>query len=181
MGMFDYIVVLDEILSCPHGHRVDGFQTKSFPDPGMDVYLLEDARLFRVRRGFSDPDEIPEHWRIRGTEAIFERRHHLEAVALPREIMFYADYSACSPVLVRSDRAFPRDLVHEQKLWVEFQATFPAGRRNIERLSGTRTDLMSELREQGLRVLRDDEPLAIAHREILAAQHNQERYGRRQS
>ena len=28
---------------------------------------------------------------------------------------------------------------------------------------------MTELREEGLRVMRDDEPLAIAHREIRAA------------
>jgi hypothetical protein len=33
MGMFDYIVVLDEILRCPHDHRVDEFQTKSVDDP----------------------------------------------------------------------------------------------------------------------------------------------------
>ncbi|MPZ17537.1 MAG: hypothetical protein GEV06_06455 [Luteitalea sp.] len=35
--------------------------------------------------------------------------------------------------------------------------------------SGTRDDLVTELRDEGLRVLRDDEPLAIAHHEIRAA------------
>jgi hypothetical protein len=39
----------------------------------------------------------------------------------------------------------------------------------MERTSGTREDLAAELRNEGLRVMRDDEPLAIAHREIRAA------------
>jgi hypothetical protein len=54
--------------------------------------------------------------------------------------------------------------------WVEFRATFGTDySRRIERTSGTRDDLATELREDGLRVMRDDEPLAIAHREIRAA------------
>ena len=179
MGMYDYIVVLDEILSCPHGHRVDDFQTKSFADPGMDVYLLEGARVFRIVRGFSRSEEVPEDWRIRGTEAVFERRYPLEAVTPPGEIVFYTHCSACSPVLVRTDRAFMGDLVDEHKLWVEFRATFRPGTRQIERVSGTRADLMSERREQGLRVLRDDAPIAVAHREILAAREDPRRRGSR--
>jgi len=74
-------------------------------------------------------------------------------------------------VLVRHDR--PRawgDLVDERLRWVEFRATFGSGEgRQIERTSGTREDLAAELRAEGLRVLRDDEPLAIAHHEIRAA------------
>jgi hypothetical protein len=179
MGMFDNVVVLDEVLSCPHGHRVDSFQTKSFLDPTMDVYLLEGPRVFRVARSILASDEVAENWRVRGSEAIFERRHALEPVTPPDEIVFYTHCSACSPVLVRTDRAFMGDLVHEHKLWVEFRATFRPGMRQIERVSGTRADLMSELREQGLRVLRDDEPLAVAHREITAARNDPQRHGRR--
>ena len=56
MGMFDYLVVLDRDCDCPHGHRVDGFQTKSFQDPGLDVYLLENARaISRLRVGRFEP------------------------------------------------------------------------------------------------------------------------------
>ena len=179
MGMFDYVVVLDEILSCPHGHRVDGFQTKSFPDPAMDVYLLEGPRLFRVARALTDSEEVSENWRLRETEAVFERRHPLESVTPPAEIVFYTHCSACVPVLVRTDRAFMGDLVQEHTLWVEFRVGFRPGMRQIERVSGTRADLMSELREHGLRVLRDDEPLAVAHREILVARQTPQRYGRR--
>ena len=51
MGMFDYVVVLDEILRCPHGHRLGGFQTKSFADPAMDTYLLEGPHVYLVARG----------------------------------------------------------------------------------------------------------------------------------
>lgn len=91
MGMFDTVVVLNESLRCPHGHRVEGFQTKSFADPAMDTYLIE-----------------------------------------------------------------------ERQLWVEFRAAFdPTGQRHIERTSGTRDDLVTELRKDGLRAMRDDEPLAI--------------------
>jgi hypothetical protein len=89
MGMFDTVVVLNERLRCPHGHRVEGFQTKSFADPAMDTYLIE-----------------------------------------------------------------------ERQLWVEFRAAFdPTGQRHIERTSGTRDDLVTELRKDGLRAMRDDEPL----------------------
>jgi hypothetical protein len=74
------------------------------------------------------------------------------------------------PLTVRRDRAHAwGDLVEERQVWVEFRATFgDAGR--IERTSGTRDDLVAELRAEGLRVLRDDEPLAIAHAELRAAQ-----------
>lgn len=74
-------------------------------------------------------------------------------------------------MLVRSD--YPRvwrDFVDERRLWVEFRATFATDQpRRIERTSGTRDDLVAELRGEGLRVMRDDEPLAIAHRQVRAA------------
>jgi hypothetical protein len=72
---------------------------------------------------------------------------------------------------VRRDHASTwGDLIDERQLWVEFRATFgPGGVRQLERTSGTRDDLITELRREGLRVIRDDEPLAIAHRELRAA------------
>jgi hypothetical protein len=39
----------------------------------------------------------------------------------------------------------------------------------VERVSGDRGALVEELRRAGLRVLSDDDPLAIAHREIKRA------------
>jgi hypothetical protein len=39
----------------------------------------------------------------------------------------------------------------------------------VERVSGDRDALVEELRRAGLRVLSDDDPLAIAHREIKRA------------
>jgi hypothetical protein len=102
---------------------------------------------------------------------VFERRHAAEAIVPPREILFYTSCGECTPVLIRSDHAHAwGDLLDERRLWVEFRATFDSnGVRHIERTSGTRDDLMTELREDGLRVMRDDEPLAVAHREIRAA------------
>jgi hypothetical protein len=56
MGMFDTVVVLDQILRCPHGHQVSGFQTKSFDEPAMDVYLVDGARVYLVQRGRFESD-----------------------------------------------------------------------------------------------------------------------------
>jgi hypothetical protein len=171
MGMFDHVVVLDEMLQCPHGHRVEGFQTKSFDDPSMDIYLFAGPSAYRVVRGGQSEETAAEHWQLDGTEAVFQRRHPIEAILPPREIVFYTSCEECPPVLVRCDRARVwGDLVEERQLWVEFRATFgPGERRRIDRTSGTRDDLITELREEGLRVLGDDAPLAIAHREIRAA------------
>lgn len=173
MGMFDHVVVLDEVLRCPHGHPVEGFQTKSFDDPAMDTYLIEGPALYRVERSpFGDSDEEGgQHWTLNGGEAVFRRRRAVESIVPPGDLVFYATCKACAPVLVRGDCPGAwGDLLDERRLWVEFRATFDrAGQRHIERTSGTRDDLASELREEGLRVMRDDEPLSIAHREIRAA------------
>jgi hypothetical protein len=183
MGMFDNVVVLDETLRCPHGHRLEGFQTKSFDNPSMDVYLFEGPRVCRVARGMfgGSSDTSPEHWQLDGDQAVFECRHPVEAVVPPREIVFYTSCDECAPVLIRGDRAHAwGDLVDERQLWVEFRATLgPNEPRRIERTSGTRDDLVAELREEGLRVLRDDEPLAIAHHEIRAARDSGPRRRRR--
>ena len=173
MGMFDHVVVLDETLQCPHGHRVESFQTKSFSEPAMDTYLIEGPRVYLVTRGpFGAADDaVADRWILEGSEAVFQRRHALETIVPPAEILFYTSCGACTPVLIRSDHAHAwSDLVDERQLWVEFRATFGRdGQRQIDRTSGTRDDLITELREDGLRVMRDDEPLAIAHHEIRAS------------
>ena len=173
MGMFDHVVVLDETLRCPHGHPVDGFQTKSFADPSMATYLVDGPRVCLVTgRGLGARDDAAaEHWRLEGDAAVFQRRHAAEPVVPPREVVFYTSCGMCPPVLVRGARARAwGDLVEERELWVEFRATFDdQGQRHIERTSGTRDDLIAELREDGLPVMQDDDPLAAAHREIRAA------------
>jgi hypothetical protein len=174
MGMFDHVVVLDERLSCPHGHRVGSFQTKSFGDASMDTYLVDGPQVYRVASGWSGSDETPgERWILEGHEAVFQRRHALESITPLPEILFYTSCGGCPPVLVRRDHPSTwGDLVDERQLWVEFRATFgPGGLRQIERTSGTRDDLVTELRREGLRVMGDDEPLAIAHHELRAARH----------
>jgi hypothetical protein len=173
MGRFDHVVVLDEVLRCPHGHPVSDFQTKSFDDPSMDTYLFDGPRVHRVARGRHDgaDDAASEHWRLDGDAAVFHRRHAVGRVVPSGEVVFYTSCGECPPVLIRSDRPLAwGDLVAERRLWVEFRAIFgPGESRRIERTSGTRDDLAAELRDEGLRVLRDDEPLAIAHFEIRAA------------
>jgi hypothetical protein len=171
--MYDNVVVLDEVLRCPHGHQVDGFQTKSFGVPSMDTYLLNGPDVHLVARAGLDArdDNEAARWQLEENQAVYRRRHAVSPVVPPGEIVFYTTCDECAPVLVRSD--YPRiwgDLVDERRLWVEFRATYSTDRlRRIERTSGTRDDLAAELRDEGLRVIRDDEPLAIAHREVRAA------------
>ncbi len=175
MGMFDNVVVLDETLCCPQGHPVGSFQTKSFADASMATYLVEGPHVYRVSsaRFEGADDSAEEHWILEGHEAVFRRRHAVEPVVPLPEIVFYTSCDECPPVLVRCDHArMWGDLVGERQLWVEFRATFSVGGlRSIERTSGTRDDLVTELRKEGLRVIVDDEPLAIAHRELRAARH----------
>jgi hypothetical protein len=176
MGMFDHVVVLDETLHCPHGHPVDDFQTKSL-DAAMDTYLLNGAHVYRVERGlFGDDEAVAERWTLEGGQAVFQRRQAVEPLApLPPEIVCYTTCRACEPVLIRSDAARARgDLVEERQLWVEFRVTFEKdGQRHIERTSRTRDDFITELREEGLRVMRDDDALAVAHCEIRGIRHAQ--------
>jgi hypothetical protein len=171
--MFDYVVVLDESLRCPEGHQLDGFQSKSCDHPAMETYLLSGPCVYLVaRRGLGEGDDNPAaHWRLDGTNAVYTRQHAVSPITVPNELVFYTTCDTCAPVLVRSDHARTLgDLLAERRLWVEFRATFGAGSpRRIDRTSGTRTDLIAELRAEGLRVLGDDEPLAIAHLEIRAA------------
>ena len=73
--------------------------------------------------------------------------------------------------LVRSDHAtFLGDFVQAHALFVDFKLTFLAGEPiQVERDSGSRADFAADLQRRGLYVLDDDEPLAIAHREIERA------------
>jgi hypothetical protein len=139
----------------------------------MGTYLLTGPHVYAVTgRGLGARDDAAaEHWRLEGDTAVFQRRHAAEPVAPPREVLFYTSCGTCPPVLVRGARARAwGDLVEEHELWVEFRATFDdQGQRHIERTSGTRDDLIAELREDGLPVIHDDDALAAAHREIRAA------------
>ena len=181
--MYDYVVVLDESVRCPHDHQLDGFQTKSFDNPSMATYLLCGPHVHLVARpgNLDQGGGVAGRWQLDGADAVYCRRHSISLVAPLGEIVFYTTCDECAPVLVRADRVRAwGDLVEERRLWVEFRATFGTdASRRIERTSGTRDDLATELREDGLRVMGDDEPLAIAHREIRAARDAGPARGRR--
>ena len=149
MGMYDYVVVIDESLRCPNGHHLDNFQTKSFENPSMATYLITGPDVHRVARtGLDDGDDNQAAlWRLDGKDAVYQRRHAVSSVVPPSEVVFYTTCHECPPVLVRSDHPHAwGDLVNERPLWVEFRATFDAGQsRRIERTSGTRRDLIAEV------------------------------------
>lgn len=171
MGMFDTVIFLDGPLHCPAGHPLGELQTKSFPDPSMSTYLVEGGRLARAVRGPWGDGEEASSWRISGGEAVHQTRYRLEQVVPPPEVLLYAQCAACAPVLVRADAARSwGDIVAEHRLSVDFRLRFREGEPpEIERVTGGRDELMEELRDSGLRVLRDDDPLAMAHREIQRA------------
>jgi len=174
MGMYDNVVMLDEPLACPSGHPLGGLQTKSFCDPSMSTFLIRGDRVVRAAgRSWRDEGDEDERsaWRIAGDEAVHETWYRLEPVAPPAEVCVYSHCAHCEPVLVRTDRASMwGDIVQEHRLFVEFSLQFPEGEpMRVKRVTGGREDLMEELRRAGLHVLEDDDPLAVAHREIQRA------------
>jgi hypothetical protein len=180
MGMYDSVVFLDQQLTCPAGHPVGDFQTKSFPDPSMSTYLVQGGRVFLAERGPWGEEDERSAWRISGGEAIYERRHSLKSVSPPSEVFVYSHCAECEPVLVRTDHPRPwGDIVDERRLSMDVRLTFREGEpMRVERVSGDRGALVEELRGAGLRVLSDDDPLAIAHREIKRARREAEGRGR---
>ncbi len=174
MGMYDTVLVLDDIadLRCPEGHHLQSFQTKDLDEPSLSTYLVSSGRLYRAapRQAKASAERAP-GWRVAGTEAIFEQRHDLQALPGPRRLNVYGQCSACEPVLVRT--GYPGafgDLVNEHPLFVDFTLTFRIGEPlQVERTSGTRAGLEAELANRGVYVLKQDDPLAIAHREIERA------------
>ena len=182
MGMYDHVVVLDEPLACPAGHPLSGLQTKSFPDPSMSTYLIRKDRVVRAAhrwgRHGADEDEWSA-WRIAGDTAIHETHYRLEPVLPPADVRVYSDCTHCEPVLVRTDgTTLFGDVVQEHRLFVEFSLHFAEGEpMRLRRVTGDRNALMDELRRAGLRVLEDDEPLAVAHHEIQRARRESGRNG----
>jgi hypothetical protein len=137
----------------------------------MSTYLIEGGRVMRaVRDPWGDEGERSA-WRILDDEAVHETRYALEVVSPPSEVRIYSDCPECEPVLVRVDPARSwGDIVHEQRLFVDFCLRFRDGELvAIDCVSGDRERLLEELRREGQRVLHDDEPLAVAHREIKRA------------
>jgi hypothetical protein len=171
MGLFDTILILDDGAPalCPDGHRVASLQTKDL-DPDMSTYLVHEGKLSRVARS-SAFEEAEGGWRVEGRTAVHERRAELEPISAPLGIRAYGTCSACEPLLVRTDgRSLYGDIVDEHVIFVDFDLEFrPAEPVQITRTSGTRDELRQDLLARGMYVLGDDEPLAIAHRELRAA------------
>ena len=180
MGMFDMVVVLDELsaLTCAEGHAIGSFHTKDLPDPAMSTYLLVKGRIYLAIEGELELGiEEPRAWRFEGTHAIHVRRHRLQEAPPPRTLRVYGSCERCEPVLVRNEA--PRgwsDVVVEHALVADFKLTFRKEEpMQIERVSGTRQALEAELRSRGLCVLSAGDALAEAHREVKRARQRAQR------
>jgi len=171
MGMFDTVIVLDDVkdLACTRGHAQRSFQSKDFESPSMHRYFLHGGVLYRGAATFMDMDDEATAWRVDGTSAFSERRLTLTRTIPPAAVRVYTHCSECEPVLVRSERASYSciDIAQEHDVFVEFTLEFTEGKlARITRRGGSRPDLAKDLRARGLYVLDDDDPLAIAHRHV---------------
>jgi hypothetical protein len=174
MGMFDSVSFLDRVieLRCPHGHALRSFQTKDFDEPSMNMYLVHDGRLYlAVSSGVWHSEGEEEKWRLEADEAIREHRFKLREIRGPLTVRAYGNCTGCDPILVRTgEPGLFGDIVTEHAVFVDFRLTFrPEAPTRVERTSGNRDELKAELRRRGVYVLEDDEPLAIAHREMKKA------------
>ena len=182
MGLYDTVVILDDVSGavCPAGHAVRALQTKDLDEPSMSTYLVRGGGLYRAEPhpDAGAYDDAAAGWRIDGDSAVSERRFDLRAAAAPRSVRVYSQCRICEPVLVRNDGgSFLGDIVTEHALFVDLTLTFRPGEPvQVERTSGGRRELQAELCARGLVVLGDDEPLAVAHREVQKAR---QRSGRR--
>lgn len=119
MGMFDNIVVLDEMLQCPHGHRVEGFQTKSFDHPSMATS--------RVAAGRSLPPVTMRPAAPPAASAADGASSRLAPAARSaRACAWHAGY----------DSAFPREVASSSETLV--RARFPMSKQLGSRLSKRR-------------------------------------------
>lgn len=184
MGLYDTVLFVDRIdeVSCPRGHALRWFQTKDMADPSLRTYLVHHGRLYLAEAGGagSDLDDDWDSARIEADEAVHEHRFELSEVRGPSRVRVYGSCKACEPVLVRlAEPDLDGDIVREHGIFVDFQLTLePGAPLHIERISGTREDLKDELRARGVYVLEDDEPLALAHRELRKARENARRGSR---
>lgn len=166
MGLIDEIVILDPGISCPDGHAIAQLQTKDF-DPSMSTYVLTGGMLLHAIR---DDQEESGRWRVADGVAIREYRYATEAVPAPRTIRAYGSCDRCAPILVRTNGRGLFGIVDEHRIDVDFDLVLrPDAPTQIVRTSGTREEQAKELLARGLYVLRDEEPLAVAHREANEA------------
>ena len=165
MGMFDTIVVIDDepAIACPHGHRIRDLQTKDF-DARMATYLLVGGELKEARP--IDHSETT-RWTIQGDRAKLEYDHTLVPTYI-RSFEAYGTCDECEPVLVRQDKnmGFFGDIASEHKIFVSMNIEIRDRTIQIKHNEGDRDAMKRDLTSRGLIVLADDEPLAIAHREL---------------
>ncbi len=167
VGMYDTILILDRgLVRCHAGHEVRELQTKDF-DCLVTTYLVANGKLLCVTETVPS-DEWRGGWRVEHGVAIHEERHATEPVTTRHTIRAYGRCRDCAPILVRSDGSgFPLTLVQEHSVEVDFELVVRAGEPlQIVRTSGSRDEQKEELLRRGLRVLGDDEQLAVVHREV---------------
>jgi hypothetical protein len=176
VGLSDDILVLDDSACCPAGHRVARLQTKDL-EPSMSTYLLTRGALVHA---VPEDRERSDGWRLEDGVAVREERYRTEVVSGPRTVRAYGHCDRCAPILIRTDGRGLFGLVDEREPVVDFDVVLRPGEpAQLVRTSGTRDEQVKDMLARGLFVLREDEPLAIAHREATGARDRLEALGHR--
>jgi hypothetical protein len=172
VGSDDTAVFVDHAaaLSCPHGHALHSFQTRDLDGPPAATYLVQGGRLYLAEATDGRPpaEGSPEVWRIEAAAVVREQRFTLREISAPSALRIYGNCPFCDPVLTGTlEPGCHEEVVQEHAVPVGFRLSFRPGEPlRVERTSGTRDDLELELLDRGVRVLDDDEPLALAHRTL---------------
>lgn len=154
----------DLLVRCTAGHVLRDLQSKEIESPSAE-FVIYDGRLY------GDVVHEPE------TEALVEgaivrmQRSRLRPKSYTGSARVYAHCFGC--MVLYHDRLMGLgDEVAEREPWVEVVLLFEEGRlvEIVPYCIETRDDVREALASRGLRLLGDDEPLAILHRRELAKQ-----------
>lgn len=163
MGLYDTIEVYggDDSFFTKEGRRPERFQTKDL-DCSMAHYVIDDRLLFLCERDDEGPTLV------RSPSGLYlESKTWLRPSTMSAVVKMYSEIRDVDPVLVLCDNvsAWNSDLVHEHFPYFELQVNFDSGVaitvKTIE--EGTRASLREELHSRGLRVLEDNEQIAVLH------------------
>jgi hypothetical protein len=181
MGMFDtFIWDKESAPKCLEGHQIFSYQTKDL-DCNMDTYYVYKNEVFQYNKHHTTDESVFSTYEKADISKIAEYPRALllrrTDMALPcgftSTVRMYANCQHCRPVLTAgTGPSWNFDRVQENNVWVELDVKIQGGsikeiahpkESSSFRQAGSRETLKKMLKEQGVLVLEDDNPIAVAH------------------
>lgn len=169
MGMFDTIRVIgdDPRLLCAEGHQLDDLQTKDL-DCNCDIYWLYNGVLYRPP-GDDEGGARESSWDAGGDVLVRRSTEAFPRCHTTISFLVYSHCPLCRPVVFARGEArgsFIQDgNIDTRQPWCEWRIHLAQGA--VEAVSPVRLESRASVREdvefRGLRVLADDDPIALAH------------------